>query len=504
MKIQYICHASLLIDTGDLKIVTDPWLEGATYCGQWHLFPKPAALDGIDDADIILISHGHEDHFHEPSMRMLPKRAKVFYPHSWFGGTKEFIRSLGFEDVREALSYKTYKLSTKTGVTYIANTHDNIIVIESDGHVFVNVNDALHSYPQPVIDFYLAALKKRWERIDVLFCGFGGASYFPNAVHLEGKNDREIGIVREQLFAHNFCRIVADLQPRVAVPFAADFALLSPSQRWINDVRFPRSGMSDYYQRHFKSDGLQPKIYDMYSGDVLDLDELKPESPYRKEIRDGGLDHLIDEQYGEEVARLRQPSFISESDAAQLNEEIYKNVKDRMHLFRDETLRDLKFCLRVSDVLHENCYQIGFRDGEVQIVRSDEPGSDCSLTMDISGRILRHSFSGEWGGDAVSIGYGCEIYIHDERAAAAGLDGVCLRLLSRHPTVKSYIRKEPLRALKHMVGSPLKHTLALRKLGQHNMRNENYDRSIWLLQSPDEIRRICNLPVPDAKTASQS
>ena len=37
-----------------------------------------------------------------------------------------------------------------------------------------------------------------------MFCGFGGAGYFPNTIRCPGKNDLEIGQAREQLFAHNF------------------------------------------------------------------------------------------------------------------------------------------------------------------------------------------------------------------------------------------------------------------------------------------------------------
>ena len=503
MRVEYICHACLLIDTGDLKIVTDPWFKGSAYSGQWHVFPKPVRLDALDSVDVILISHGHEDHLHQPSLKTLPTRAKVFYPHSWFGGTKEFIRAMGFEDVRETLTSKTYKLSTKTRVTYLANTHDNIIVIESGDRVLVNVNDALHSYPQPVIDFYLAALKKRWRRIDLLFCGFGGASYFPNTIHLEGKNDLEVGIVREQLFAHNFCRIVAGLKPRVAIPFAADFALLSPMQRWINDVRFPRASMSSYYRRYFGSDRTQPKIYDMYPGDMLDLDELKSESPYRKEMIGGSLNHLIDLQYGEEIARLQQSNFISDADAAQLGEKIAQNIKERMSHLNAETLRGLKFCLRVPDVQHQNCYHVTFPDGDVQLVRSNDADPDCALTIEIASRILRQSFSSEWGGDAISIGYGCEIHISDRRQAAADLDSICISLLTRHPTVKGQMKKEPLRALQHIISSPLRHTLAIKKLAHHNLQNENYKRSIWLLQDPDEIRRVCSLPVLGSEVAYQ-
>ena len=176
MKIKYICHACLLIDSGDLRLLTDPWFEGPAFCKQWYVFPKPIDTDLLQETDVILISHGHEDHLHEPSLRKLPKRAQVFYPYSLFGGTKEFIEEMGFRIVQEVLSYKTSKLSERTSVTYIANAHDHIIVIEAGGKVVVNANDALHAYSQSVIDSFIASLRARWPRIDILFCGFGGAN----------------------------------------------------------------------------------------------------------------------------------------------------------------------------------------------------------------------------------------------------------------------------------------------------------------------------------------
>ncbi|MEO7658646.1 MAG: MBL fold metallo-hydrolase, partial [Pyrinomonadaceae bacterium] len=223
MKIEYICHACLLIETEDARIVTDPWFAAPAYCDKWYVFPKPVRTDFIEDVDVVLISHGHEDHLNEPTLKLFPKNAKVFYPYSFFGGAKEYIESMGFADVKECVTFKKYAVSEKTSVTFIINSHDSIMVVESGGKVVVNANDALHSSPEKVIDFYIDALNEKWPDIDVLFCGFGGASYFPNTMHLAGKDDYEISLVREQLFAHNFCRVTKGLEPRVAVPFAADF-----------------------------------------------------------------------------------------------------------------------------------------------------------------------------------------------------------------------------------------------------------------------------------------
>lgn len=78
MKITYISHATLKIEIGNLKIVTDPWVRGTAYCDQWHLFPKAIEPNLITDADVVLYSHGHEDHLHPYSLQLINKNAHFF------------------------------------------------------------------------------------------------------------------------------------------------------------------------------------------------------------------------------------------------------------------------------------------------------------------------------------------------------------------------------------------------------------------------------------------
>jgi len=229
MRIEYISHACLSIDTGDAKIVTDPWIYGSAYCGQWNVFPKPVTTRGLDECQVVLLSHGHEDHFHPPTVGKLPKSARVFYPYAWYGGIKPYLNELGFRDVTEAPTDKTIRVTPETAVTYVVNNLDSIIVIECNGQVFVNVFFVLIRQPPRIVDVFVQHVRERWPRIDTVFCGFGGASYFPNTIHCPGKNDLEIADAREQMFVHAFCRIVHALNPKVAVPFAADFALLHSS-----------------------------------------------------------------------------------------------------------------------------------------------------------------------------------------------------------------------------------------------------------------------------------
>lgn len=75
MKVEYISHACLLIDTVDLRLAFDPWFAGPAYSQQWHVFPQPINAQAVEAADVIAISHGHEDHFHAKTLRALSNKS---------------------------------------------------------------------------------------------------------------------------------------------------------------------------------------------------------------------------------------------------------------------------------------------------------------------------------------------------------------------------------------------------------------------------------------------
>jgi L-ascorbate metabolism protein UlaG (beta-lactamase superfamily) len=507
MNIEYVCHACLSIDTGDLKIATDPWFHGPAYCGQWNVFPKPVNTAILNDSNVILYSHGHEDHFHPPSLEKLPKTARVFYPYTWYGGVEPYLRELGFQNVTEAHTGKTIRLTPKTSVTYIVNNLDSIVVIECDGSVFVNVNDALHSYPSRIVDVFVQHILKRWPRIDTVFCGFGGASYFPNTIHCAGKNDFEIAEAREQMFAHAFCRIVHDLNPKVAVPFAADFALLRENQQWINQRRFPRSRIPDYYRECFGSSPDGPFIQIMYPGDILLDNELMPRSPYRSQLCAGGVQPLIDEQYEQEMSLLKDEKWITEGEVQAIERDLWQNLKLRMSLFGPETLNQIEFSLKISDIRENPYFIVKMKSSEPSVERSATRSPDSILEIEMSSDILRYSFASEWGGDAVTIGYGCEIQILRKEIIESNLDVACVQLLTRIPSASRHWHNEPLRMARYVLSSPISRGWAAqaawnRLRGMPASTNDHNDKMrAWLFRTKCEVCRACDLPMLDERFA---
>lgn len=231
----------------------------------------------------------------------------------------------------------------------------------------------------------------------------------------------------------------------------------------------------------------------MYSGDVLENGELQPLSPYRKQMRNGNLNYLIDEQYRDEIAEKKKQKFISETEAENLVGEMRANIEKRMSLFSPEKLKRLKFSVHLTDVRENSFYNISFSSGKAEIRRAEKSDEDNLLTMEMTSERLRYSIGSDWGADVVSIGYGAEIRISSKKAAQVDLESICMNLLACYPTLAD-LKKTPFRTMQFLLLNPPRFTTSIRKLRKFNQESENYDRKTWLLKDANEIRRKYNLP----------
>lgn len=497
MRVTYVNHACLLIELGSTRIATDPWFEGPAFSGQWNVFPKPVNTADVDEASVVLISHAHEDHLHEPTLRRIcgqPK--KLFFPFYWYGETIQWLRSLHLGEVVEARSGRTYPIDGPARVTFIgAPGQNSIIVVEGDGQVLVNINDALHSEPDFIIELYVERIRRRWPEIDMVFCGFGGASYYPNVLHSEDKDDRAIAKLREQLFVHKFCRIVCGLQPRVAVPFAADFVLLAPHQRWINEVRFPRTEIPAYFKEHFSDAARRTDVYPMYPGDQLADGVLETRSPYRRELRNGRLDHLVPVQYPKEISVFQRRTS-STVPVGEWAGRLAAHCDSQAKFHSRTSLTELAFGLRLRDAA-DQWFDIRWTGSNFAVAALDAPRPDWKTRIETTSGVLEMSIENDWGGDAVTVGYGCDINIHSYTNAAKAR--LCVSLLTRYPRPEAYALRHPIRTADYLYQSAPMVISRLRNIIRARLYRpseaEVMTSSHWLTGNTEAIRRECHLPL---------
>jgi L-ascorbate metabolism protein UlaG (beta-lactamase superfamily) len=92
----WLGHSCAMIQLDDHLIVTDPVLRNRIF----HLRRKtPVDLAALDGADLILLSHTHQDHLDLPSLDRLGRSTQVLVPT----GAGGLLRRRGFRFVREVV-----------------------------------------------------------------------------------------------------------------------------------------------------------------------------------------------------------------------------------------------------------------------------------------------------------------------------------------------------------------------------------------------------------------
>ena len=104
VAVSFAGHSTVLVRYADCSIVCDPML------GRWVKGVKRAVAPGLSAGDlagvqITLISHGHLDHLHRPTLRELPRTATVLVPPQ----TAQHVSDLGFARLIELRSGQNFR-----------------------------------------------------------------------------------------------------------------------------------------------------------------------------------------------------------------------------------------------------------------------------------------------------------------------------------------------------------------------------------------------------------
>jgi hypothetical protein len=374
---------------------------------------------------------------------------------------------------------------------------ESVIVIECNGFVVVNINDALNSHHIMVVEMFLKEIKKRWNKIDLLLSGWSGAGYFPNTVHYATKDDFETGKTREQYFGNQLCKFIEYLQPKSVAPFAPGFVLLREDKRWINDVKFPRGILEEYYRGYYEAD-TRIHFHLLYPGDYFYDLNFHAVSPYYAELENGSLHHTIEKVYAKEIIEAQEIVYADNESITKLVEKINFYMNAGSGLYHRDVLRDVIFSIRFRDVEEDSFVNIHFEDDAFTAVRATEAAENSILIIRTSTILLHYSLDNEWGGDALTIGYGIDVDVFSERALEKNLDIVCVRLLTRYPRASRQLAKRPFRALKYYFTNPMLGTLALKqklKLKSQVNKFPYNERDHWITYTKCDLCHVCNMPL---------
>lgn len=392
--------------------------------------------------DYIYISHGHEDHFHPPTLRTLDRSAKLLVARG--ASFLPEARELGFELI-EVGDNEARGLGNNV-VCRIVPTHggDTFMTLTDGVETVVNLNDAIHPLPAYARSKFTKMIKRMHPEIDYLFCGHGVASHFPNCYVVPGK-DREATAYKRQLYFNEvWVDIASTLAPKYAFPFAADVVLLEDDLQWGNEPIHNTTRPTEVFACRFPDRSKQ--ALDITSGfEVIDgrVTKMRLRMPLRMED--------VREAYSDKIAQANRYGSVRDDNVNEVYELLKRNINDR-RAYLGSFNGDYRILIR-------------FRGGSVGLSIT-KAGTDIDITKisNVEGALniydlvlitklayLQRSLSTRFGNDLLFVGSGGVLLYNSADALGSGLNDEIMAMVSPFYYTGSRMKRRLKAALKRLV-----------------------------------------------------
>jgi hypothetical protein len=172
--IEFLNHASVLIEAGEASVVSDPWYQGAVFNRGWDLIHEDPSLAEIAArARHVWISHEHPDHFSPDVFKARPPEgARVLFQATRDRRVAGFLEAAGWP-VREVAEGEAVALGGGASLTVGRNGfYDSWSLFRGDGVAILNLNDCEFRDPAA-----LRRLRDLVGPIDVLMSQFSYAAW---------------------------------------------------------------------------------------------------------------------------------------------------------------------------------------------------------------------------------------------------------------------------------------------------------------------------------------
>ena len=397
MKVTFIGHASILIESEGVSILSDPWWNGPCFGAQWWIYPNPF-VSAVNAAkiDYIYVSHGHHDHFHPSTLSSFARETKILVSSAI--DLADPIRAMGFE-VITVDDGQALRLNAGNVVCRIMKTHgtDTLMAVSDGSEVCLNLNDALHSAPSALQREFVARLRGLYPQITYAFCGYGVASHFPNCYVLPGK-DREATAARRQMyFNRQWAALIEELRPTFGFPFAADVVFLESDLLWVNSVTHnAERPTTAFAAAHPASD---TRTIDIAPGFVIE-DGVPVCNVTRQELVPS---RLLDERQSESVRANRYGSAGSETvdRVVELLHQKKRVCEDYLRSYPGDYRIGIR--LRNADVGIQ--IQKHQRSVSIQVVKA-ETLAECDLIYTTRLHYLKRALTEPYGDEILFVGSG--------------------------------------------------------------------------------------------------
>lgn len=370
LKVDFIAHACLRIETSHSVVLCDPWFSGSVFNDGWRLEPTPNLRD-IDLTNIthIWISHEHPDHLHFPTLKTIaeqvnPANIQLLFQETNSKKVFKALHDIGYTRHQALRHLETYALDEQLDVFIYAHRHlDSCLgVIYEKKNALLNINDTELNQQDCKI------IRQRFGTFDVLFNQFSIAGF-------EGYFDREelaanrIAVLDKMVQHHHALGAV------VTVPFASFMYFAKSDNCALNE--FANSSVDA--KAHLESNGCQCALLKPATGGTY-LDEI---------LNDDATDFYR--------SYYEYRSLKIEGIESVTIEKCMVAFNKRSTLWRQQTnpflyrkIRDVKTYIADLNI----CAILDFQNCELRVIEN-LPSDDCDLH--INSQPLLQAFSAPFG-----------------------------------------------------------------------------------------------------------
>lgn len=191
MKINFINHASLIVESNTFKVLTDPWFNGTVFNNGWKLIHETSHRDVkkiLNKINYIWISHEHPDHFSVPFFKkykedIIKNKINVLFQHTEDKRVKSFLNMQGIEVVE--LEFNKIIEIEKNVYLYLYKFgfYDSAIIIKDQKDTFLNLNDC------PVSKSEMLSIAKKFKNINYVATQFSYAAWKGGIKNIKWRKD---------------------------------------------------------------------------------------------------------------------------------------------------------------------------------------------------------------------------------------------------------------------------------------------------------------------------
>ena len=272
-SIKFINHASVIISSDKISLLSDPWYFGTAFHDGWSLIyenKEEDILNIIREITHIWISHEHPDHFSiqffkKYASNLRKRKTKILFQETKDKRVIKYLTSQGLE-VEELTNNKIYSLSNNFKIKCIkSGFYDSALLLEIDDMNIFNLNDCPIREKKDIQKF-----RKKYGVCDVLLTQFSYAAWKGGKENLDWRKQA----AKEKIdTVFNQAQI---LSAKTVLPFASYVRFSNTLNSYLNDsINTPDLIMKKIKQDNFKLFFLRPMEKQFLKKIIQDPQSLK-------------------------------------------------------------------------------------------------------------------------------------------------------------------------------------------------------------------------------------